>query len=128
MEFKVELISRVHPKIWAVDYDGLCDTIQIVHSPFGNCQTFSLMQAKQLRHLSDPELSLFLETACRVTDKTQMVIDLQYIMAEKILPKLKPLCKDIQKIEYISTNGSNMVLCLVKINLDKCIEINDRKT
>jgi hypothetical protein len=128
MEIKVELVSKVHPKIWTVDCDEFCGNIQIVHSPFGNCQTFSLMQAKQLIHLSDSELSLFLEKVCRVTDKTQMVIDLQAGMSKEIFPKLEPLCKHIQKIVYTSTNGSSMVLCLVKINLDKCIEINDRET
>lgn len=116
MEFKIELISKVHPSIWTVECDEFTDVVQIVHSPFGNCQTFSLMQAKQIRWLDKRDVKILLKELYKTTEKTQFVIDLQYEIVEEIIAKLSPFCFEIKKMEYESTNRSSMVLCLVQIN------------
>jgi len=128
MEFKIDRLTEVHPKIWSIRCSKFDDLIKVVHSPSGNCQSFSLMYAKQLGYLDEYELSKFLEEVYDLTDKMQMIIDLNLDISEGLLKQLEPFCKNIQKMQYESTNRSKMVLCLIQIDLNKIKEFNDRKT
>lgn len=103
--------------------DGRFSNLQVVMSPVGNCQTFSVRQAKEMLNLKDDEFGEFLAKMSYSVGRKQMIIDLEKSISEKLISKIEPYANKIMSLPYTSTNGSEMVLYLVQFNYLKLVKI-----
>jgi hypothetical protein len=118
-KIELEVVTKSYPQIWTVVIDNSKDKIFIVGSPFGNCQSYSIISAFKLLELNKEELLKLFKLLVFEVGKTQFVIDIKYEISEELLQNLDFLIKDKYTMEYESTNHSNMILYLIQLKREK---------
>ena len=103
--------------IWTVtilDDEGMpVSESSTVHSPFGNCQTFSIRNVFNI--LKQKEAEEILRILIKRHSKTQLIVDVKKEYAKNFLDLFLP--EDlIFKQDYTNSTGSKMVMILVKTN------------
>lgn len=86
-------------------------SIYITHSPTGNCQIYTIANANYILGY-DNTLEIF-KTIQKRANKAQMLIDIN----QSYIPRLEAIFKPediVFKQSYTSTNGSNMIIYLIK--------------
>lgn len=91
--------------------------------PTRNCELGILGYSEKFLNIGDnPEIiKKVLKTIYYQIDLTLLLIDIEQSYLDKMKKLLKPYCKKINVKNYISTNNSKMVLCLLYLDLDKII-------
>lgn len=115
LEFKE--ITNCFPRIAKVRMPSFIGDIDIYvyQSPFLNCQMFSIGGLNQLLYVDDEVISSFIKGCIKFTIKTQLCIDLMRDHSKIILSKLEPYIDEINSMEYINTNGTKMVIHVIKL-------------
>jgi hypothetical protein len=97
-------------------------TLNFTRSPFGNCQNFCIPYFSNIIYSDFNIMDIFSIIYNRL-DKPICILDLNLNIYNKFKTKIKeekaPITVNIKK--YINTNGSKMVLCIVKLDTVKCI-------
>ena len=93
-------------------------TVNVSRSPFANCQSFCISSAYAITNVPKNKISELLFFLYSVVDKTQFVIDIKSEYLNPMKTILKDFTKEFLEMNYKSTNGSNMVLCLIKMDLE----------
>ena len=120
MEFK--LISKdkdEFPRLWSIGDSG---EFKLFESPFGNCQSFSLIQARYIKYMEADDIKPFLKSLAGIVKRKQMIIDLNNDISDDIINKLKQYTINIVSTPYISTNGSKMVMHIIQLSAEKIFE------
>lgn len=120
-KFKVTRLFDEFPRIIRIDLTDsiLYSGILLSESPFGNCQTFSISYASNLRHLNSEEVIHFFKIAYKLFKKKQFIIDVKDEYNKDVLKSIEIVTKEKHSIPYVSTNGSNMNLNLIQLNTSK---------
>lgn len=88
----------------------------VSNNPVGNCQTFSIAFVYKMLEFSDTEVKVIVESLYKDIGKKQILVDIRTELLDKLVLKFTPFSHNIIKTNYMSTNGSNMTLCLIQLN------------
>jgi len=89
-------------------------SMHIIVSPFANCQTFSIGNARTIKRMQDDSIPYLIETIRKITRKSQVVVDLIRSDVEIVMGKLNPYIEWKESIEYTNSTGTLMTLFLIK--------------
>lgn len=123
--FKAKTIYNEYPRISALYYKGRgASGIKIVHSPFGNCQTFSITNYEScIKYImydhSKEDFKDFLKLLIKHTLRKQMTLDLRKSEYKAFINRLRRYSRQINTKSYINNNGTEMVLCVIKLDTNK---------
>lgn len=117
LNLKTVVVVDQYPHVIKVFFQD--SYLTLIKSPFGNCQTFSINNAKALGHLTEENFFVVLKEIINLMCKHQFVMDLREIDQKKIENLISPYAANIQKMPYISTNESKMCLYLVQADKEK---------
>lgn len=115
MQYKL-IGDNEFPRLWSF---GRADNFRVFESPFGNCQSFSIIMAKELKFVDDADMRQLLKDIVKLTQRKQMVIDLNKDKSDDVIKKLEPYALNIISTPYVSTNGSNMIMHIVQLSYEK---------
>lgn len=89
--------------------------------PQGNCQTVLIGYGMDIidYNYTKEEVNDYLKLILKYTNKRQLLFDVQIRIAKKLKRKLKPFSKKIITRNYISTNGSEMTILIVQLDINK---------
>lgn len=92
--------------------------MRITAYPTGNCQMFSIGHFNSIKHISiERRKEIIIKTIlyCRENKcaSSIMLIDINKCNEQQLITELFKQDKIIHKHEYVSTNKSNMVLCMI---------------
>jgi hypothetical protein len=107
-----------YPSIWSIAGTD----IQIISSPFANCQTFSIMNVHNFIHLPIKTVANILKEPVKKFLKRQVTLDLTKKDFEPFVKHIKPFIRQINRKSYINNNDTEMVLCVIKLNTNKLYE------
>lgn len=93
--------------------------LRVSKAPFDNCQSFTVGSAYQFSNLNNSMVKLTLRKMYELTDKKLMIIDLNKGYFERVKSILKPYYYKMSIKNYVSTNGSKMVMCHVYLDINK---------
>ena len=101
------------------DYFDICS---ITASPTNNCQAFSIGYIYGLLRF-DVDTKELLMKASGITGKKIMYFDVNMgYMKKRVLDEIKPYIKEVKCMNYKSTSGSRMSLCMAILDLEKLKE------
>lgn len=123
MEFIFEHKHAAYPYIWDIRPDDKSLDFYLISSPFGNCQTSCLNYAKYIKGFEDEDIPKLIKGILELVPKKQMVIDIRMEDSPEVIAKLKPYFENIISTEYVSTNGSNMVMHLIQWDSNKVFDL-----
>lgn len=107
---------------YGLKFEGNSSFGYVEYSPFGNCQIYSVAQAKHILYCNrDTAIQAFTDIF-QIVQKNQMMIDIPYFMQGAVDEIFKG-CITL-KTPYINTTGNEMVIYL--INMSK-FYYNDEK-
>lgn len=116
MKFEFKILRRDFPKMWQCQNSGFVH-MRIFESPFCNCQTFTIGSARDISSMDEKTVENFVAYVVDMTGRRQAVIDLQFEISERVILKLRPHLSDEPiSTPYTSTNGSNMIMHILKFN------------
>lgn len=116
MELNSTIILREYPGVIQIEEQF------IIGSPFANCQTFTIGNCRIFTNSTFQYIHYFFKKVqenlmlTRFSRKRLFIMDVREHDLTNIKDKLTPFIETIQEMPYVSTNGSNMVICLVKLN------------
>lgn len=113
--YKITKASDINSyKVTIMDDEGMpISELNSVHSPFGNCQTFSIRNVYCI--FTDKEPKKILRELIRNHQKTQLIVDVKNEFVDKFLGLFLP--EDvIFKQPYTNGTGSFMTIILVRTN------------
>lgn len=88
-----------------------------VESPVGNCQTFSILYMYRLLQVSDDDFKFLLKELFEEVGRKQLFTDVKEENSAKVITKFTPYATNIISTPYKSTNGSNMVMHLIQLDI-----------
>lgn len=88
--------------------------VTIINSPTGNCQMFSIKQFDRLLYMNDKKFKSIIQKAKSFTNKDILFLDINKFNLTKTLNKLNYCYDVIVKEQYHSSNGSTMVILILK--------------
>jgi hypothetical protein len=107
-----------------IEHDPFFDIILTVYSsPTFNCQLCSLGGSEELLELKEfPDIvrQIFKKIKYHI-GKNIVLIDIRQFYLDKMEKLVQPYCNKINIKKYTSTNGSEMVLCLLYLSDEKLI-------
>jgi hypothetical protein len=118
-------VLSTYPKVYLcriVDLDSIIDSVSefsftftISESPFSNCQSFTIGNFISLfNRVNKDDLKEIIYKLQEITGRPQFVIDIRSGLLNKVIESLKDYTT-IQAMNYTSTNGSEMTLCLIQL-------------
>lgn len=120
--YKLTILHKTFPQVYEYSKQtkyGSTNRIMMMDYAFSNCQSVSFMNAQNLLILPLYEFKqlfiLFWEKACN--SRRQFVMDINRGHLAEMKKLFKPYMTKFVTKDYVSTNGSPMVICI--IHLDK---------
>ena len=113
---------------WLVDnregksIDAPYDVCRVIASPTNNCQAFSIAYIYGILRMNVDTKEL-LRMASGLSGKKIMYFDVNMgSMKKRVLDEIKPYVKEVKCMNYKSTSGSRMSLCMAILDLEKLKE------
>lgn len=116
MELNSTIILREYPSVIQIEEQN------IIGSPFANCQTFTIGNCRRFTNITFQYIHYFFKKVQEnlmltgFSQKRLFIMDVAEYDLAQIKYRLAPFIETIQEMPYVSTNGSNMVICLVRLN------------
>lgn len=86
-------------------------------SPFANCQLCTMSPVANLLATKDTDMiKALLKVIYGTVQKRMFAIDMQKNYEVSILERLQPYISSVNKTDYLSSNGSAMVMCVFRLN------------
>ena len=130
MEINSKIILGEYPSVIKINEQ------YIIGSPFANCQTFTIGNCRKFTIKTFQYIHYFFKKVQEnlmltgFSRKRLFIMDVAECDLAQIKYKLAPFIETIQEMPYVSTNGSNMVICLVKLDqsiIDMEVKENDEE-
>ena len=119
--YKLTILQETFPQVFEYSKQtkyGPTNTILMMDYAFGNCQSVSFTNARNLLVLSLYEFKqlfiLFWEKACN--SRRQFVMDINRCRLLEMRELFKPYMTKFVTQGYVSTNGSPMVICIIHLD------------
>lgn len=94
-------------------------TIIVARNTFANCQTVTIGSAYKLAEIPKYAFERLISIIYSIIGKRQLVIDVTNNYKKSILKTFEDISSNIQSLDYISTNGSKMVIIIIHLSDSK---------
>lgn len=115
LDIEFRELTNDFPKVAKVRTRNSSDDIYIYQTPFLNCQMFSIGGVNKLLIRDDEYVNAFIKKCIDYTGKKQLCIDVTRGESKFILDRLTPYIREINSMEYINGNGTEMVIHVIKL-------------
>ena len=125
MNLEINTICVIGPIVRElIDVDGVympksSNMFYFTSSLHENCQTCHISYSESFIGVEKLHVKKILKTISSHTGQAQLLMDVRQSDYKRIFKYLKDFTKKINVKRYISTNGSEMMLCVVKLDLYK---------
>jgi hypothetical protein len=89
--------------------------IQVTRWPTGNCQLSTVAYSQGIRLIKDQNIQVFMKHLAKVSNTT-VLFDLREEYYKPVMKKINRYVSKVNIKRYINTNGSNMIMCIIKLN------------
>src|SRR4030042_2861098 len=93
--------------------------VNCYNSPFANCQLMTISPIANIKYVQDTIIiKNLLKKIYDTIGKRMIAIDINKVYEEIILNQLAPYSLDVKRMDYTSSNGSEMVMCVFRLNIE----------
>lgn len=97
--------------------EGEYIVVNCFSNPFANCQLMTISPIANIKNVKDTIIiKNLLKKIYDNIGKRMIAIDINKVYEEIILNQLAPYSLDVKRMDYTSSNGSEMVMCVFRLN------------
>jgi len=110
----------------AIENGGYCFRVEDEYiavncfsSSFANCQLMTISPIANIKNVKDTNIiKSLLKKIYNTIGKRMIAIDINKSYEEIVLNQLAPYSLDVKRMDYTSSNGSEMVMCVFRLNTE----------